>query len=229
MDVRDLKGIPLFSSMPEPLLQKLAAHGIERAIEAGEFFFFEGDEARNMYVLKEGQVKLLQNTPEGQQVGMRIVLPGQMFAGIAMLNPTGGYQVTAQAMKNSRAYLWEGSLLRELGETYPQLAMGVMQVMRAYVQEMQARYREMATERVERRVARALLRMTEISGSPGKDGQIQLQLSRQDLAEISGTTLYTVSRLLSEWERQGLLKTGREKVAIFSPGGLLAIAEHPDN
>ncbi len=225
MNIENLKKISLFADLPESLQARLAETCLERSAEEGEFFFFEGDEARHMYILKEGQVKLLQNTQDGQQVAMRIVLPGQMFAGIAMLNPTGGYQVTAQAMKDSSAYLWDGSLLRELADTYPQLAMSVMQVMRAYVQEMQARYREMATERVDRRVARSLLRMTQISGAPGEDGSIQLALSRQDLAEMSGTTLYTVSRILSEWERHGILKTGREKVFILHPHNLVQIAE----
>jgi CRP-like cAMP-binding protein len=99
--------------------------------------------------------------------------------------------------------------------------------MTTYVEEMQSRYRELATERVEQRIARALLRLTSQSGKKSEGG-IELSLSRQDLAEISGTTLYTVSRVLAEWERKAYVQTGREKVWITQPHEMVRIAEGLD-
>jgi CRP-like cAMP-binding protein len=88
------------------------------------------------------------------------------------------------------------------------------------------RYQELATERVEQRVARALLRLARQVGQKEEDGiLINLPLSREDLAEMIGTTLYTVSRILSRWEHQGLVKTGRERVLIRNPHALVDIAE----
>lgn len=226
MDIATLKALTLFADIPDPVLHKLAVCVQTRHAEEGAFFFMEGDPASHIYVLKSGQVKLLQTTPDGQQVAMRIVLPGQMFAGIAMLNPHSGYQVSAQAMSDAVAYVWAGPDFRRLADQHPQLSINIMQLMRAYVQEMQARYREMATERVERRVARALIRLVSMSAPPTLSaGPVSLALSRQDLAEMSGSTLFTVSRLLAEWERRGLLKAGREKVTILQPHGLVRIAE----
>jgi CRP-like cAMP-binding protein len=100
-----------------------------------------------------------------------------------------------------------------------------MKLMTSYIQEMQERYRELATEKVERRIARVLLRLTSQMGVKTKDGSIELTFTRQDLAEMSGTTLYTVSRVLSEWERQGLVEAGRERVLIRKPHGVVQIAE----
>jgi CRP-like cAMP-binding protein len=96
--------------------------------------------------------------------------------------------------------------------------------MTTYIQEMQERYRELATEKVERRIARALLRLAAQVGSK-TDGGIELTFTRQELAEMSGTTLYTVSRVLSEWERQELVEAGRERVVIRNPHGVVSIAE----
>lgn len=229
VDTATLKTLTLFADVPELVLGKLAVCVQTRHAEEGSFFFMEGDPAAHIYVLESGQVKLLQTTPDGQQVAMRIVLPGQMFAGIAMLNPHSGYQVSAQAMSDSVACVWAGSDFRRLADQYPQLSINIMQLMRAYVQEMQARYREMATERVKRRVARALIRLVSMSAALNNPAApVSLALSRQDLAEMSGTTLFTVSRLLSDWERRGLLTLGREKVTIVHPHGLVRIAEDLD-
>jgi CRP-like cAMP-binding protein len=86
--------------------------------------------------------------------------------------------------------------------------------------------REMATERVERRVARALLRLAREAGKRTEAGiEIAMPLSRQDVAEMTGTTLYTVSRLLSAWEQDGLVETGRQRVVIKQAHALVKIAE----
>jgi CRP-like cAMP-binding protein len=90
----------------------------------------------------------------------------------------------------------------------------------------QERLRELATERVEQRVARTLLRLARQVGRKVEGGVlIDMPLSRQDLAEMTGTTLYTVSRILSQWEQQHLVETGRERILIRQPHGLVAIAE----
>ena len=88
--------------------------------------------------------------------------------------------------------------------------------MTSLIQEIQARFRELATERVEQRIARTILRLAaQISqGSESKATSVEMKFSRQDLAEITGTTLFTVSRTLSEWEKSGVIEAGRERIQI---------------
>src|SRR5262245_17641660 len=107
-----------------------------RAVEEGSFFFMQGDEARYMYVLIRGQVKLTQIAAGGQQVGLYMVGPGEMFAGIAILDPQKGYPVNAEAVEDSSALGWEGENLRELARRYPSLTMEIMAVMREHMEEM---------------------------------------------------------------------------------------------
>jgi CRP-like cAMP-binding protein len=87
-------------------------------------------------------------------------------------------------------------------------------------------YRQLATERVERRIARALVRLVQQSGRRVAGGVlIDLPLSRDDIAQMTGTTIYTVSRTVSRWEADGILEAGRQRIVILKPHALVSIAD----
>jgi len=225
MTPEKLRQVVVLQNATDDDLQEIIRNSVTRSIEEGEFFFFQGDLADYLYILTEGQVKLLQSNPIGQQVNLRTIYPWQMFGALgAVRGAEAVYPASAQALENSTALATGSGFFKDLMRTRPYLSAGLMQMMTSYIQEMQARYREMATERVEQRVARALLRLTAESGQRAAGG-IELSFSRQDLAEMTGTTVYTVSRLLSEWERQGIIEAGRERVKVLRPHGLVRIAE----
>jgi CRP-like cAMP-binding protein len=220
-----LQKISLFQSLPTTALEELAHLSRSRAVEEGSFFFMQGDEARHMYVLTQGQVKLTQLSLDGQQVVIRMIVPGEIFAGIAILNPQKGYPVGAEAMANSSALAWEGKDLRSMADRYPTLSLGIMDTIRTYMEEMQTRYRELSTERADQRVARALLRLTTQTGKKLPEGGIEINILRQDLAQISGATIFTISRIFSKWEQQGVIEAGRERIVIRQPHRLVSIAD----
>jgi CRP-like cAMP-binding protein len=112
-----------------------------------------------------------------------------------------------------------------LMDQYPRIARNALSDVTARLRDLQERYRELATERVERRVAQALIRLAGQAGWKTERGVlIDMPLSRQDLAQMTGTTLYTVSRTLSGWQRHGLLEIGRQRVRILDFPGIVAIA-----
>jgi len=166
----------------------------------------------------------MQNNPAGQQVNLRTINEWQMFGALGAVRDGATYPATAQALENSTALALKSEYLHDLMETRPYLSFDLMKLMTGYIQEMQERYRELATEKVERRIARSLLRLAAQMGTKNEGG-IELTFTRQDLAEMSGTTIYTVSRILSDWERQGLVEAGRERVLIRNPHGVVSIAE----
>ncbi|HEX2696965.1 MAG TPA: Crp/Fnr family transcriptional regulator, partial [Anaerolineales bacterium] len=214
---KDLRQVIVFKDATDDDLEQIVQGSVIRSIEEGEFFFFQGDPADYLYVLTEGQVKLLQANRSGQQVNLRTIYPWQMFGALgAVRGAEATYPATAQALENSSALATKSSFFKDMMQTRPYLSAGLMQVMTSYIQEMQTRYRELATERVEQRIARALLRLTSQSGQKASEG-IELSFSRQDVAEMAGTTLYTVSRVMAEWERQGWVELGREQVRITKP------------
>ena len=222
----DLKQVVVFQNATEDELRLILKNSMIRAIEENEFFFFQGDTAQYLYILTSGQIKLMQSNPNGQQVNLRTIHPWQMFGALGAVRKEATYPATAQALEDSSALAIESGFLHKMLETSPQISFDLMTLMTSYIQEMQARYRELATERVEQRVANALIRLAGQSGVRSeKDAAIVLSFSRQDVAEMTGTTLYTVSRLFSEWERQGIIETGREKIKILKPHDLVRIAD----
>jgi CRP-like cAMP-binding protein len=224
--IQNLRKVVVFENASDEDLQYILDNSITRTIEEGGFFFFQGDSAEYLYVLTSGQVKLMQANPGGQQVNLRTIYPWQMFGALGAVRAEATYPASAQALENSAALAISSKFLHSMLETRPYLSFDLMKLMTSYIQEMQARYRELATERVEQRVANALIRLTGQSGlKSGKEAGIELSFSRQDVAEMTGTTLYTISRLLSDWERQGIIKTGRERITILKPHDLVRIAE----
>ncbi len=220
----DLYQVEVFKGAPLEDLKLLVEKGVLRSIEEDEFFFFQGDPATYFYILVSGRVKLLQSNPSGQQVNLRTIKEWEMFAALGAVRPDAMYPVAAQALEASSALAIESNLLREMMQTRPYLNMGLMQLMTGYIQEMQVRYRELATEKVERRLALTILRLASQIGI--KSGEsIELPLSQQDIAEATGSTIYTVSRTLSEWEKRGLVETGRGRIVMRNPHGLMEIAE----
>lgn len=216
---------PLFKELDHTALR--AAHHVawRRTVERHTFFFHQGEEARIFYVLLEGRARLSQLTPEGHQVIIRYMGPGDSMGIIVALSNT-TYPLSAEAVSDCVALAWNRDDVARLMERYPRLALNGLRMVAGRFVALQNRYRELATERVEQRVARALLRLTRQTGKRTEEGVLlDLPLSRQDLAEMTGTTLYTVSRICSRWEQNGLIATGRERFVICNPHGLVTIAE----
>jgi CRP/FNR family transcriptional regulator, nitrogen oxide reductase regulator len=227
----ELRQVDLFKDAPIEDLDLLVEKSILRSIEEDGFFFFQGDPAAYFYILVSGRVKLLQSNPAGQQVNLRTIKEWQVFAALGAVRPDAMYPVTAQALEPSTALAIESVFLREMMQTRPYLNFGLMQLMTGYIQEMQTRYKELATERIDRRLALTLLRLASQIGTRLQEDNpaVEIPLSRQDLAEASGSTMFTVSRTLAEWERQGLVEAGRERVLIRNPHELVKIAEGPES
>lgn len=216
----------LFKDIDPQRFTQVVNEGVFRSVEEDGFFFMQADPATHAYVLVEGRVRMIQITPTGQQITLRILTPGQTYGGIALINPGEGYPAGAQAMENSSALAWETSILRKLADLEPSIPLNAMQLMHSYIKELQERQKALITDRVEQRIARILLKLAAQYGVKAEEGVlINFALTRQDIAEMSGTTLFTVSRTMKEWERQGIIKTGREKVCVCEPHGLVRLAD----
>lgn len=217
----------LFHAATESTLERAMQLGSIVSVTREGYFFMQEDPAEHAYVLLEGRVKMLQVTPGGQQITLRIMTPGQTYGGIALLRPEKGYPASALAVEDSLAMSWSTADMRALAATDPAVPLNTMQIMHAYIQDLQERNAGLISERAEQRIARALLKLAGQSGRhvEGESVLIDMRLSRQDVAEMSGTTLFTVSRTLAEWEREGWLKIGRERVEITNPHALVRLAD----
>ena len=224
-ELNRIQAVPLFKSLDPGQLDQLARAARRRDILEGEFLFQQEDPADTVYVLLRGRVRLSQVTPEGQQIILRFVTPGEAIGLIAVLSEA-TYPVSAEVIEPGQVLGWDREAMRRIMEMVPAVAINALRILSGRVREFQDRVRELSTERVERRIARALLRLARQTGKKVSEGVlIDMPISRQDLAEMTGTTLYTVSRTLSQWEAKGLIKSRREQVTICFPHGLVIIAE----
>ncbi len=220
-----LAGCPLFETLAEDVLDEVAARGSRAEIGRHDIVFLEGDAAETFLLVLSGRLKLIQTSAEGQEVIVRYVGPGEMCAVVALF-PGNSYPVTAEAVEETGIIRWGRTRMEELFEKHPPLALNAMRLLSERMREVTSRLRELSTEKVARRVARALLRLARKTGKLVEGGVLlDLPLSREDLAARTGTTLFTVSRLLAEWEREGIVETGRERVIITHPHALVTIAE----
>jgi CRP-like cAMP-binding protein len=180
----------LFRDMDDASLLEVVRAGRLRRVKDGAFFFHQGEPARVLYVLVEGRVKFTQVTAEGHQVLVRVSGLGEMFGTVAALGDA-VHPASGEAHADSAALGWNSDVISGLMERFPQLALNTVRFLAGRVKEFQDRYRELATERVERRVAHALLRLAEQIGRKVDGGiLIDLTLSRQDIAEMTGTTIF---------------------------------------
>jgi CRP-like cAMP-binding protein len=216
---------PAFRGLRTVQLQAVLEAAHRRWVAQNTFFFHQGDPAVAFYILIQGAAKLIQVTPEGHQMLVRFVAPGEEFGGITALREA-SYTLSAQAVEDCLALAWKGETLARLMERYPRIAFNMLELVAGYYRWLLDRYQSLITKRVEQRVARCLLRLARQTGQTIEGGVlIGLPLSREDLAEMTGTTLYTVSRILSGWEQQGFVEAGRERVLIRQAHILVAIAE----
>ena len=196
-----------------------------RRIEAGGFFFHQGEPAEWLYILYRGRVKLVQLTQEGEQVVVNYFGPGQGLGIIVALNGA-DYPLSAEAIEVCEAVSWHRDEMKQLMLRYPQLALNGMNMMSSRFTRLQERFRDISTKRVEQRIARALLRLVRQFGKRVTDGVlIDIPLTRQDIAEMTGTNLYNVSRILSKWEQEGWIISHRKQVILCKAHELVVLAE----
>ncbi|MEJ5240478.1 MAG: Crp/Fnr family transcriptional regulator [Anaerolineales bacterium] len=220
---------PLFADLSPSLLQTLENMALPRRVEEGGFFFMEGDEASHLYFLTLGRVHVFRLTTDGKQIGLRIVTPGMLFGAVAITRPEKGYPVTAQALEDSQALAWEAESFYGLLVRFPELFRKLFHTVYEHLEEAHTRLVELASQRVEQRLARLLLRLASQMGRETSEGiLIDMRLTRQTLAELCDTTLFSVSRALSEWEQQGWITARREQIVLRNPHALFVLSEGLD-
>lgn len=220
-----VRALPLFEKLSDLEIDRMLARATLRRVLPGEAVFEQGQKATQFFLLLHGRLKVTQVTADGQQIIVRMVHPGDIF-GFAKALQREDYPGTPTAAAESVVICWPTEVWGMFVEQNPHLAVNAMQSIGQRLQEAHTRIREMATEEVERRVAHAVLRLIDQAGKKEATGiRIDFPISRQDIAEMTGTTLHTVSRILSAWEAKGLVKGGRQKLLVRDAAGLQILAE----
>lgn len=225
LDTSLIAGLPPFEGLQkEELAQVLSsARSLRFAREAA--IFEQEAEAHSFFVLLDGYVRVVRTTPEGEQVIVRYISEGEVFGIAAALGRT-TYPATAIAAVDCVVLAWPSALWPELSARFPLIGVNTYKTVGNRLQDAHTRVVEMSTEQVEQRVAHALLRLVRQTGRQTDEGiEIDFPITRQDIAEMTGATLHTVSRLLSAWEEQEIVRSGRKRVIVRDPHRLVLKAE----
>ncbi len=230
VDASLVSHLPLFAGFSPDDLEEILREARSVRYPKNSAIFTQGDDAHSFFLLLHGHVRASKTTPAGEQIVVRYVSPGETF-GIAMAIGLERYPATATAVDDSVVLAWPTPAWPRLVAKYPALATNTLQAIGNRLQESHTRVIEMSTQQVEQRIAHALLRLAKQSGRKLDRGiEIDFPISRQDLAQMTGTTLHTVSRILSGWEQLGLVESGRQRIILREPHKIVVLAEQgPDS
>ena len=224
-DARAAEHPPLFSGILPADYAVISGAARAKVFTRGEMLYLKGEAVQQVLLLTSGFVKITQLGMSGAEVILRLGGPGDVL-GAPGLFSTGRHYTTAQAFRVCRVLIWDARAFKALAERFPVLHQNMIRILGEDLLELEDRFRELATERVGSRVASQLVRLREkIGRSVG--GAVEISLSREELAQMTGTTLFTVSRLLSAWEACGIVKPSREAVTICDVQLLRSVAEEP--
>lgn len=224
LDASLLAGLPPFADIEIQDLNELLSQATSAHYERGAHIFEQGGDAHSFFLLLDGHIRVVKVTPHGEQVIARYISSGELF-GIAHAMGRDVYPANAVAAVDCVALSWPDKIWEQTIQRYPSFATNTYAMIGARLQDAQDRIVEMATERVEQRVASVILKLANQTGKKTDEGiLIDFPISRQDISEMTGTTLHTVSRLLSAWEQQGFVKSSRQKITVTQSSRLLMVA-----
>lgn len=210
-----LRQVPLFAPLSPDQIAAMADRFRADHFAPDAFIFLEGDEADRLWVIREGQVKIVKHNVEGQENILEVILPGEMFGGAAILFPQ--HPATAVAMTDTTTLSISRAEYLQLVRQYPDIALRIIAILGERLRAAM-HMRALSTERVDTRLAHILLKLCNKVGEQNERGvKINLPLSRQDLADMTGTTIETAIRIMSRFRKEGLVFT--------EPGGYIIVTD----
>lgn len=225
LDESLLVHLPPFARLERRQIREILDLASCRRYDAGTAVFEEGAEAERFFMLLDGYVRVVRVTPGGDQVTVLHIPSGQLL-GFARAIGRDTYPATAVTAADSLALSWPTRLWDRFEAEYDGFATASHKTIGHRLGELNTRILEMATQQVEQRVANALLRLINQTGRKVEGGiEIDFPITRQDLSELTATTLHTVSRLLSGWEKQGLVESRRKRIKVCNPHALVELAQ----
>ncbi|MCL4248183.1 MAG: Crp/Fnr family transcriptional regulator [Anaerolineae bacterium] len=219
-----LRQLPFFKGLTDEAISEINTRFRAEGYTADEFIYFAGESSTKLYVVAEGKVKLLRHAPTGQEVILDVLLPGEFFGGLPILGEN-THTDTAQAYTPGCVLTITGNEFQKILEQYPSVSLTLLEIVSARLLEAREAIHQLSASPVESRLAITLLKLADKLGKEQDNALlIQLPLSRRDLADMTGATVETISRLMSQFRKQKLLDSGRRWVAITDRDRLKEIA-----
>ena len=220
--VESVRGYPMFSGIPLADCAHIVRLAHERHYARATTIFFEGDAVQQVFLLTSGCVKFYKSNPDGCEVILRLIGPGDSFnAGPCMKCPA--HCSTARTVERSSALVWETKTFETIVKQFPALYINIWSDLQQHLDELEERFREISSENVALRLSSQLVRLLTQVGKQS-NGHVEIALSQRELAQLTGSSPFTVNRLLCRWESLGIVKPRREALLVLNVPALVEIS-----
>ncbi len=210
-----LKSLPIFSALSESDIDKLALVAEEFTYKNGEYIFYEGDPPDWLCIVKEGIVKVMKQLEDGKEIILHMFSPGDIFAEMAVFDRR-PYPASAISMGQTRILKLHYTHCLDIFEKMPDVAMEIIRGMGTKQREFVERLEAALTARVEKRIASTLIKLAHMSNPEGEKS-IDLHLTRKDIANMVGTTIETTIRIMSRFQKEGIIESTKDRIIILRP------------
>jgi CRP-like cAMP-binding protein len=221
--VTDLRNITLFNNLSEGELKEVTPYLSRLACKKKDVIFSEGDPSDWLYIVSEGKVKITKLSMEGKEIILEVIQPADFFGVVAVLKGF-PYPANAVAMEDSRLLRISRSSLLRILDRFPNLMYCLALQLGERMKGSHETLKNIALERVESRIASLLLKLADKTGAKVDGGTlIDMKLTKQDIAEMVGTTVETSIRTMSKFKKLGVLSEQKGKILITNIEKLRAL------
>jgi CRP/FNR family transcriptional regulator len=215
-----LAKIPFFQDFTKEDMGHIEPYFQEYTFRRGQYLFWEDDPAARIYVIKSGRVKLLKAAASGKEMVLDVMVPGQICGGTTLFGDV--HRSGAQAVEPTVVYGMSRESYHDLLTKYPKVARGIIKYLGSKLMDAHDVIISLVSSKVESRIAAVIVRLCENHGSPTDDGiLINIRLTRQDIADIVGSTVETTIRIISKFQKEGLLSTVKGRLLVKDMGAFV--------
>jgi len=225
-NMRETSHFSLFADLTPAEFEAIISAAREKRFTRRETIFTEGDPVRQVTMLISGFVKVTQMGVNGNEVILRLNGAGEIV-GSYRVCVNCNHCATAQTVQPCVALVWDAVTFEKLQARIPTFRRNSVRALEERLQEMEQRFREVSTEKVGSRLSSELVRLSDRLRR-SNEGILEITLSRAELAQLTGTTLFTVSRLLCQWQNQGIVRIRRESVFVQDFAALAQLSQQPE-
>lgn len=215
--------LPGFRVLPATEKEALDRATRAVAVRRGEVLFTEGNAADAVWAVGEGSVHIVKTAPGGREIILEVVAPGELFGAVVAIDNR-PYPASAVAASDGVVWRLPAALARDCCLRFPSLRSAILGHVATRLRSAHERLRSVALERVEQRLARALLTLMNKIGTPEAGGTV-VKVTRQELADMTGTTVETAIRVTSRWQSAGLVISSRNSLQVVDESRLALLAE----
>jgi CRP-like cAMP-binding protein len=215
-----LHGVPLFSTLPDDDLVRVAAVSVQRRFDAGAIVFREGDASNTCYVIRSGHARAVREHSDGRSITLARFGPGDIFGELAMLDDE-RRSATIETLEETDVIAILGADMRRLLREHPEISVKLISALGRRLRETNERLARQSFQTVQSRVASVLAQLVSAARAEGAgDGDVVITSTQADLAQLAGSSRESASRFLAVLERAGIITQGRGRLTVHDTGAL---------